>query len=57
MDALMKPVAAARLLSEGAPESDIDKMLHDYVKPAFLKMSSENQKKAIDMINQMAQEG
>ena len=56
MKDLIEPVMEARFLSEDTPQSDIDKMLHDYVKPSFLKMSPEKQKKAIDVLKQMAEE-
>jgi hypothetical protein len=51
------PVLEARPLTEDAPESDIDKMLHDYVKPTFIRMSAEKRQKAIDVLKQMAEEG
>jgi len=57
MKDLMTPVLEARSLTEDAPPSDIDKMLHDYVKPSFLKMSAETQQKAISILKQMGEEG
>ncbi len=48
------PTAEARPLSENIAVSDIDQMLNDYVKPAFLKMSDENKQKAIELLKQMA---
>lgn len=48
-------VAESRPLSETIATTDIDKMLHDYVKPAFVKMSPDQQKQAIDMLNKMTQ--
>lgn len=45
------PTAESRPLTETAGTNDIDKMLHDYVKPAFLKLSADDQQKAIDFIN------
>ncbi len=49
------PTAEARPLSENIAVSDIDQMLHDYVKPAFLKMSDEQKQKAIEMLAKMAE--
>ncbi len=57
MKDLIAPILEARTLTEEAPPSDIDKMLHEYVKPSFLRMNGEKQKKAIAMLKQMAEEG
>lgn len=48
------PTAESRSLTETIGTTDIDKMLHDYVKPAFIRLSADDQQKAIDYINQLA---
>ena len=57
MKNLIPPVMESRTLREEAATSDIDQMLHEYVKPSFLKMSAETQQKAIDLLKKMAEEG
>jgi hypothetical protein len=47
------PTMEARALSETVGTSDLDKMLNDYIKPAFIRLNSQNRQKAMDMINQM----
>lgn len=48
------PTMEARPLVETVGTSDLDQMLREYVKPAFLRLSSENRKKAVAMIEKMA---
>lgn len=50
------PTMEARPLSETIGTSDIDKMLHEYVKPAFHRLPAEKRQAAIDMLNKMADE-
>lgn len=47
------PTAQARPLSETIGTSDVEKMLREYVEPAFLKLNDANKQKAIDAINKM----
>lgn len=47
------PTAQARPLSENIGTSDVEKMLREFVTPAFLKLNDANKQKAIDAINKM----
>lgn len=51
------PAAEARPLSENVGISDVEKLLHDYVKPRFLKLSAANQQKVMDYIDQISADG
>lgn len=51
------PTAQSRPLSETIGTTDIDKMLHDYVKPKFLKMTPDNRQKVLDYIDTLAEDG
>lgn len=50
------PTMESRPLSETVGTSDLDKMLHEYVKPAFLRLPADKRQAAIDMLNKMADE-
>ncbi len=50
------PTMEARPLSETVGTSDLDQMLNEYVKPAFLRLPAEKRQAAIDMLNKMAEE-
>jgi len=50
------PTMESRPLSETVGTSDLDKMLNDYVKPAFLRIPQEKRQAAIAMLTKMADE-
>ncbi len=57
MNSLEQPIAEAKSLSEMNAGGDIDQMLNDYVKPAFLKMSPSQIQQTIDYIKKLTEDG
>lgn len=47
------PTAEARPLAETVGVSDLEQMLRDYVKPAFIRLNAANRQKALEIINKM----